>query len=138
MDVGDFKYYGNWGGPGWTGGKWTSWDKMSPQEKNTALDPNYRYAPIDKQDSCYMKHDIGYGDCRDKCKNLKCPELCEKKCFNECDYDLSKCLIDAGMMSDSLDEIQRILAIPTFVLQPGFRNGGFDDDGTYYQFRFEF
>ncbi len=110
---------------------------MSPQEKKDAQDPNYKYAPIDKQDACYMQHDIGYGNCRDKCKNVICPSNCEKQCFNGCDYKLSECLIQAGMMKDALDEVQRILAIPTFQLQPAFRNGGYDEDGIYYQFRFE-
>ena len=135
---GDFKYYGNWGGPGWTGGKWTSWEKMSPVEKQAALDPNYRYAPVDKQDRCYMKHDICYGNCRDNCKNATCPEQCEKDCFNGCDNSLSGCLMDCGMMPGAIDEIQRSIAIPTFHLQPAFRNRGYDIEGSYYQLKFSF
>ena len=33
LDFGDFKYYENWGGPGWTAGRWTSWDKMTEEER---------------------------------------------------------------------------------------------------------
>lgn len=41
------------------------------------------------------------------------------------------------MTTGALAETHRILAIPTFQIQPAYRNRGFSDDGTYYQFRFE-
>ena len=29
----DFKYYGNWGGPGWTGGQWIPYENLSPARR---------------------------------------------------------------------------------------------------------
>ncbi len=144
-NLGDFKYYGNWGGPGWTAGRWTSWDNMSQQEKKEAQDPNSANAPVDKQDNCYMQHDICYGDTRDRCKDVPCPEKCKKKGFNKCDKQLSGCLVGCGMTPGAVNELRRLIAIPTFQLQPAFRNGGpsQNSDGPnkeyrHYQLRFEF
>jgi RHS repeat-associated protein len=65
----DFHYYGRWGGPGYTAGMWTSWDKLSQEQrdfiiKDIADNPNSNYAPTDNQDRCYMHHDICYGEGR--------------------------------------------------------------------------
>ena len=51
---GDFAYYGNWGGPGWSGGQTAPIEKLSPQQQ-AALKP-----PIDAQDAAYQIHDYCY------------------------------------------------------------------------------
>jgi len=134
----DFKWYGNWGGPGWTAGLWTSWDKMSVEERKNAVDPMSMSFPVDKQDYCYMRHDIGYGSCREKCDSSGNRLMCERSCFNKIDIILSKELISIGIMKNPVDEMQRLLAVPVFVLQPGFRNGGVSEEGKYYQLRYSF
>lgn len=111
-----FKYYGNYGGPGWTAGKWTSWDDMTDLQKRRAV------RPMDKQDACYKKHDICYGDCRSKCKTSNCPEKCERDGFNSCDRELKNCLIGIGEMTSKLEEAYRLGAIVTFEAQPTARD----------------
>ena len=54
----DFRYYGNWGGPGWTGAQRRPYEDLTPAEL-AKLAP-----PIDAQDRCYMRHDICYSRCR--------------------------------------------------------------------------
>jgi len=48
-----FKWYGNWGGPGWASGGWRSESGPIPGPGQ----PGY-HAPIDAQDACYMLHDL--------------------------------------------------------------------------------
>jgi hypothetical protein len=81
--IGLFKYYGNWGGPNWTGGFKQPWNQLTPSQQQDALN-NPNRAPIDAQDECYKEHDICYGGC---------------KCFwcrSGCDGKLSKRLGDLG------------------------------------------
>jgi RHS repeat-associated protein len=54
----DFQYYGNWGGGGWTGGQTTSYEDLTPEQKNKLL------PPIDLQDECYKQHDLCYSRSR--------------------------------------------------------------------------
>lgn len=94
----DFHYYGNWGGPGWTGGQWGDWNHI---DRSKAL------PPIDKQDECYMHHDKCYGRCRDE-KESTCNAFSDVKgsrraslraemsCFEKCDRKLSTCLSNLG------------------------------------------
>ncbi len=130
-----FRWHGNWGGPNWTAGQKKSWNDFSQAEKNRILNATdiKDGAPYDKQDEFYMQHDIAYGDCRDKCASSPCPSKCEEKCFNEADYDLANNLFQNGFSNPKW--------LPTgsiFILQPGYRNGGYETDGSYYQFRWEF
>jgi RHS repeat-associated protein len=134
-------YYGNWGGPNWTGRYRKSWDQLTPEQQRRALSDPSR-VPIDKQDVCYMHHDICYGNSRTKCADEPCPRDCEKKAFNKCDDELTGCLVNCGIMPNVADEIRRDLAIPTFVIQPAYRNRGYSDTSSesqsYYQFIFNF
>lgn len=88
----DFAYYGNWGGPGWTGGQWAPYENLSPARR-ARLAP-----PIDPQDACYMRHDICYSNCRTKnrctAKDHPTPEQAsqENTCESDCDYYLAICL----------------------------------------------
>ena len=78
-----WKYYGNWGGPNWTGGQEGTWNNID----RTKAKP-----PIDKQDTCYRDHDICYGDCRD----TTCKGRGRGLCFKQCDRKLAKCLDALG------------------------------------------
>jgi hypothetical protein len=109
---------------------------LSEEEKAKAFDPSSDLYPVDKQDMCYLLHDKCYGESRLECKNAPCPEECQKKKFNKCDKDLSECLVGCGFTPGAASEIRRLIAIPTFHLQPAYRNRGFGKDGNYYQFRF--
>jgi RHS repeat-associated protein len=90
----NFAYYGNWGGPGWTGGQSAPYESLSPSRR-ARLAP-----PIDPQDSCYMHHDICYSSCRTKngCTAKDHPTLQqqtgENSCEAACDYALAICLSD--------------------------------------------
>jgi hypothetical protein len=77
-------WYGNWGGPGWTGGQRGTWNLIN----QSAAKP-----PIDKQDACYRDHDICYGSCRD---NKSCKSSSRANCFKNCDRKLSRCLRSLG------------------------------------------
>ena len=89
-----FRYYGNWGGPGWTGGQTRPYEELTPLEiANLAL-------PVDPQDRCYMQHDICYSQCRTKNQCLakanpnKDQRNRENTCEANCDYYLASCLRD--------------------------------------------
>jgi RHS repeat-associated protein len=76
----DFIWYGNYGGPGWTGGKWRTWEEI--------LSTDTIPIPIDSQDWAYFRHDQCYGKARTLCKKQE-----QWKAFNDCDnklhYELS-------------------------------------------------
>lgn len=88
---GYFRYYGNWGGPGWTGGQWYPYEDLNPQQiLNLA-------PPIDRQDQCYKEHDLCYSRCRVKngCTSgspSKEDKSKENECEKSCDYGLAICL----------------------------------------------
>jgi RHS repeat-associated protein len=88
----DFRYYGNWGGPGWTGGQWRAYENL------TAPDIANLAPPVDAQDHCYMVHDICYSQCRTKngCaasgRVNKDQITRENGCETSCDYNLASCL----------------------------------------------
>jgi len=74
-----FPVYGNWCGPGWTGGKLGSFDLNRP----------YDYAvPVDRLDGCCREHDICYAQCR---TTQKCESKEQASCFRECDRTLAMC-----------------------------------------------
>ncbi len=70
-----FKYYGNWGGPGWTGGQFKPYESLTAQEKQ------YLSPPIDAQDACYMEHDLCYSNARVTHTSTA-----------TCDFELQQCL----------------------------------------------
>ncbi|MBI2311142.1 MAG: hypothetical protein HYU77_01375 [Betaproteobacteria bacterium] len=80
-----FRWYGNWGGPGWTGGFWSNWNGLTPAQQVSVRQP------IDSQDACYMAHDICFGGCRGNSGNI-CPPRDRAACFRDCDRRLSQCL----------------------------------------------
>ena len=73
-----WRWYGNWGGPGWSSGDRRSERHQLPQPG----DSNY-VAPIDEQDACYERHD--------RCISC-CPVEKQRECIRNCDYEVSSCL----------------------------------------------
>ncbi|MCP3940325.1 MAG: RHS repeat-associated core domain-containing protein [Desulfobacteraceae bacterium] len=134
------KVHGNWCGPNWTAGQNESWDQFSKEEKTEIMQAvktkNFdKGAPRDATDISCMNHDIKYGNARDNCKSALNVSKCEKDAFNKADYELAGALLKAGWTDKS---IKALVMSPAFVLQPGFRNRGFDDEGSYYQLRWRF
>jgi RHS repeat-associated protein len=78
-----FFYYGNWGGPGWTGGSLKPYDNMTPDDRS------HLAPPIDEQDVCYMNHDICYANAR--CNYKDCKKK-ENDAEGSCDMSLYYCL----------------------------------------------
>jgi hypothetical protein len=68
-------YYGNWGGPGWSGGQFKPLETLTPQEVSQLQ------RPIDAQDACYEQHDWCYAGARTGNGN-----------FASCDFQLQQCL----------------------------------------------
>ena len=82
-----FHFYGNWGGPRYTGGyPGLQWNELTPEQKANAL------PPIDPQDECYRTHDMCYGNCRtdnsDPSQRQVCAVGCDRKA-SECLANLS-------------------------------------------------
>lgn len=76
-----FHHYGNFGGPGWSGGRYVSEDKMTLQDMNVAA--------IDSLDKCYKNHDICIYMCYN---NNSCSSgLTRGVCVALCDFKLSNC-----------------------------------------------
>lgn len=76
-----FKWYGNWGGPGWTNGTdiWNE-DQNFPREGELGYKP-----PIDPRDQEYYFHDT----CLRDCAKIKCPSA-RQKCRAACDKALAE------------------------------------------------
>jgi RHS repeat-associated protein len=143
----EFHHYGRWGGPGYTAGMWTTWDGIPQEYRNRILadidsNPASIYAPVDKQDECYMGHDICCGNSRMKChkKNDDCYDNCVRNKISVCDKELSKCLLKIGFSSDVIAEAHRLVAIPAFILRPPFRNAVHNNkkNRTNFLLSFEF
>jgi RHS repeat-associated protein len=76
-----FRWYGEWGGPGWASGGWR------PEIGTIPAPGQFGYAgPIDAQDTCYMHHDMCLHD------NTECPVAHGNLYVHECDYRLRDCL----------------------------------------------
>ena len=92
-----FQWYGNWGGPDYTGGQVggctkINWTRALP--------------PLDKQDECYRIHDSCYCACRDN-YSCNCPGD-RRTCFRECDRQLSQCL--KNLRGDPSHNLSAIIA----------------------------
>jgi RHS repeat-associated protein len=75
-----FKWYGNWGGPGWTNGTdiWGEDDNF-PRPGDLGYRP-----PINARDQEYFFHDT----CLRECARIQCPSD-RQKCRKQCDLDLA-------------------------------------------------
>jgi len=96
-----FIYYGNWGGPGWTGGQTAPYEDLTPQQQAKLA------APIDDQDACYKSHDICYSNARvrNKCTSKDNPNKQQNEAENHdeasCDFDLAMCLASVNSSHSS-------------------------------------
>ena len=80
-----WKWYGNWGGPGWTNGTntWTEDDDFPRRGEEGYVEP------IDERDECYYDHDV----CLNDCGHTFCDPNQREQCRWGCDLILSRCLI---------------------------------------------
>jgi uncharacterized protein RhaS with RHS repeats len=98
-----FVYYGNWGGPGWTGGQYDAYEDLTPDEI-ARLRP-----PIDDQDACYREHDLCYSQarvanqCTSKARPTKSQRQSQSTDEGSCDFQLQQCLrlINSGSSSNA-------------------------------------
>ncbi|HEY3707468.1 MAG TPA: RHS repeat-associated core domain-containing protein [Terracidiphilus sp.] len=58
LNNGGFIHYGNWGGPGWTGGRTEAYEDLSVGDQKKLA------APVDPHDGCYQSHDMCYSNGR--------------------------------------------------------------------------
>ncbi len=79
-----WKYYENWGGPGWTNksGKWSELQNFP----HLPWDPDF-YPPTNKRDQCYYQHDT----CLHNQTNIKDSAI-RRSCRRGCDRKLASCL----------------------------------------------
>ena len=73
----DFRYHGNWCGPGWTGGMQGTWGE---------IDISVAEPPIDLLDTACMAHDKCYQNCRD---DNPCDKNLRGSCMTMCDRGLA-------------------------------------------------
>jgi hypothetical protein len=84
-------YYGNYGGPDWTGGQWEPWEKFG--DPSAPGIPSNFALPTDAQDGCYLEHDRCYAQSRVKnMNNGKCNKKQDSKDSGSCDRQLVQCL----------------------------------------------
>ena len=74
----DFRYWGNWCGPGWTGGQFHT--------PYIPYDETFYKPPVDKLDTACMHHDKCYYKCRDK---FPCQKGGRGRCMTNCDRTLA-------------------------------------------------
>jgi RHS repeat-associated protein len=82
---GEQKFYGNWCGPDWTGGRKEPYD---PGHDHLMADGKPYYKPPDDAlDGACKKHDICYYNCR---ATFKCDKAGRKACMTTCNKDLAR------------------------------------------------
>ena len=88
-----FRWYGQWGGPGWAMGRWVNDGWSDPNNPNYLQPPSNTNGKDykDALDACYKEHDFCYERCRN---NTKCPNDFPT-CFSQCDYDSITCQLKA-------------------------------------------
>ena len=85
-----FYFYGNYGGPDWTGGQWKPWENFG-NPYDPGIPPGLAL-PIDAQDACYMDHDRCYSKARNP-QNGKCSSPGQQTADTmNCDSQLAQCL----------------------------------------------
>nr|WP_263641701.1 RHS repeat-associated core domain-containing protein [Neisseria zalophi] len=97
----DFKFHGNWCGPGWTGGHHESYSKD--------IDNNgYYKKPIGLLDSACKRHDMCYAECREL---LACNGFAKKECMINCDDHLVNAAKNIQSDSSSFKVERDLLAL---------------------------
>ena len=86
-----FWFYGNYGGPDWTGGQWQPWEDLGDPFA-PGLPPGFAL-PMDAQDGCYLDHDRCYAQSRVRIKRSgKCDPNQSHQDQSKCDIQLVRCL----------------------------------------------
>lgn len=85
--TGEFHWYGNYGGPGWTNGAIDSGSFLPFEDVGGGSAP----PPIDAQDHCYYYHDIDHK----LCATRSCTQQALNDCIAEADAALSLCLLES-------------------------------------------
>ena len=75
-----WKWHGNWGGPGWGGGRDVPEGQLTPDD--------FKVPPKDDRDACYFGHDKCIFECQ---QNQQC-EGDESGCIRKCDQVVGNCL----------------------------------------------
>jgi hypothetical protein len=125
-DQGCFFYYGNYGGPGWTGGQWAplQWEDFG--DPFAPGIPSGLALPIDAQDGCYADHDRCYAIARvrnnnasySKCKHDKTPA--QNADERSCDGALMQCLAGVNSSRGPGNNIFSHIGQPVFSLKELF------------------
>lgn len=109
LSISCFFYYGNYGGPGWTGGQWQPWEKLGDPFHPGI--PAGMAPPIDAQDACYMNHDRCYAQSR--VSNVG-SEQKESLGERTCDGELMQCLQGLNSSDDPSNNGWSHIAQPLF------------------------
>jgi RHS repeat-associated protein len=108
-----FPYYGNYGGPHWTGGQWEPWENFGDPWSSNPNPPPGLALPVDAQDGCYADHDRCYARARHP-KNGKCSSNQESDDDKSCDGALMQCLAAVNSSGGSSNNRFSHLAQPLF------------------------
>ena len=101
----EFQWYGNWGGPGWAGGKKVD-DGWNDSRNSNYIFPDNLLPPKDDLDQCYNAHDLCYENCRKKNRNC---DYGLSRCFSDCDYKSILCQLNAAARNQEV--FQRIQGV---------------------------
>jgi len=118
----DFQFYGNWCGPGWTGGQWEPYDPshdtdvmsigISPTYQLGVIRTPYYKPPVDALDAACETHDKCYYSCR---ANNRCDQAARRSCMSECNQTLASGAWNAGFSGGPIDTELEITGAMKFV-----------------------
>jgi len=91
MGLLQFKYHGNWGGPGWAAGKEVKEAMLTKMDFDTVR-------ATDDRDECYKGHDMCIWECyNDMREEISCQEGWSlSNCIEDCDHVAGNCLLKIG------------------------------------------
>jgi len=111
-----FYYYGNYGGPGWTGGQWQPWEDFGDPWSSDPNPPAGLALPTNAQDACYMDHDRCYARARHP-RDGKCSKSQESAADRSCDGELMYCLMGVNSGNDPSSNFFSKFAQPIFSIK---------------------
>ena len=112
-----FYYYGNYGGPGWTGGQWQPWENFGDPWSSDPNPPAGLALPVDAQDACYMDHDRCYARARHP-QNGKCSSPSQQTADDRsCDGLLMQCLQGLNSSNDPSKNVWSHITQPIFSIR---------------------
>jgi RHS repeat-associated protein len=86
-----FRYHGNWGGPGWAAGKYLKEAMLTQRDFD-------KIVATDDRDRCYKEHDMCIWECyNDMREDISCEEGWSlSNCIEDCDHMVGTCLLKIG------------------------------------------